>query len=182
MSLPGLSSHLGTGTPGRGRLASVKTQTVTSAGGVVRDASGKVLMIARRSPAGKIQWTLPKGLVEKGEDPEATAVREVEEETGFEAEITGPATTIDYWFVWKPEDTRYHKFVRYYPMQATQREPGEPDGEAETVEWVEPEEAVQRASFGNERAILEEMLGVSARRTGTERKPRASAPRTRAAK
>ncbi|MFW5876897.1 MAG: NUDIX domain-containing protein [Myxococcota bacterium] len=31
-------------------------------------------------------WTLPKGLVEEGEDPLATAKRELVEETGFDAE------------------------------------------------------------------------------------------------
>lgn len=136
----------------------MKTATVTSAGGVVRDASGNVLMIARRSPSGELQWTLPKGLVEKGEAPEAAALREVSEETGFAAEITGPAETIDYWFVWKPEDTRYHKFVKYFPMRAVDVPAGTPDGEAAAIEWVAPEEARERASFRNEKAVLEKLL------------------------
>jgi 8-oxo-dGTP pyrophosphatase MutT (NUDIX family) len=132
----------------------VKTQTVTSAGGVVIDLRHRVLMISRRSPAGRLQWTLPKGLVEKGEDAEETAVREVREETGVAARVTGEPHTIDYWFVWKPDDTRYHKYVRYYPMQPT----GEPDtardDEAESVEWVDAADAIARASFANEKTVL----------------------------
>ena len=30
-------------------------------------------------------WTIPKGLIEAGEDPQAAAIREFEEETGFSA-------------------------------------------------------------------------------------------------
>lgn len=159
----------------------MKTATVTSGGGIVRDARGRVLMIARRSAAGALQWTLPKGLVERGEKIEDTAVREVEEETGVAAEITGPGHTIDYWFVWKPDDTRYHKFVHYFPMRATDKPRGPSDGEAEAVEWVSPEEALRRASFANERAMLQDVMDVpperaagkraSGRRTGSAPKP-----------
>ena len=115
-------------------------------------------MIARRGPSGELQWTLPKGLVEKGEAPEASAVREVSEETGYAAEITGPAQTIDYWFVWKPEDTRYHKFVKYFPMRALDSPAGTPDGEAAAIEWLPPDEALKRASFQNERTVLDQVL------------------------
>lgn len=138
----------------------MRTERATSAGGVVVDERGNLLMIARRSPAGKIQWTLPKGLVEPGESPEETAVREVGEETGVSAEITGPPKTIDYWFVWKPDDARYHKFVHYFPMRTTAEPRREPDGEAESVEWVAPADALTRASFANERAVLADVLGI----------------------
>ena len=58
-------------------------------GGVVINASGKVLL---REPAGHYKggfWTLPKGKPEAGESPEQTALREVLEETGYRAEIIG---------------------------------------------------------------------------------------------
>lgn len=50
---------------------------VEAAGGVVRDAAGRSLMIFRNG-----RWDLPKGHVEAGERIEDCAVREVEEETG----------------------------------------------------------------------------------------------------
>jgi 8-oxo-dGTP pyrophosphatase MutT (NUDIX family) len=136
----------------------VRTATATSAGGVVIDADGRVLMIARRAASTRLAWTLPKGLVEPGEAPEDAAVREVREETGVGAEVTGPPHTIDYWYVWKPEDTRYHKFVHYYPMQPTSEAPGEPDGEAERVEWVSASDALRRATYANERAVLAALI------------------------
>lgn len=136
----------------------MRTATITSAGGVVIDDDGNVLMISRRSPKGEIQWTLPKGIVEHGERAPETAVREVREETGVAATITGEPRTIEYWFVWKPDDTRYHKFVRYFPMRPTGEPDAEPDGEASEIAWVPAAQAVQRASFANERKILTEIV------------------------
>ncbi|WP_343697602.1 NUDIX domain-containing protein [Flavobacterium sp.] len=46
-------------------------------GGFVYNKKGEVLFIFRNG-----KWDLPKGGIEKGEDIEATAMREVEEETG----------------------------------------------------------------------------------------------------
>jgi 8-oxo-dGTP pyrophosphatase MutT (NUDIX family) len=63
---------------------------IEAAGGLVRDAGGRLLMIRRNG-----FWDLPKGKVEPGETLEAAAVREVCEETGVcDLHITGgPATT-----------------------------------------------------------------------------------------
>ena len=58
-----------------------------SAGGVVvRNLRGRPVLAAIR-PAGKPEgtWALPKGLIGPGERAEATALREVREETGVEA-------------------------------------------------------------------------------------------------
>ena len=53
-----------------------------SAGGVVVDAHGQVLLI-ERTVDGQHEVRLPKGHIEPGEVPEATALREVCEETGY---------------------------------------------------------------------------------------------------
>ncbi len=50
---------------------------VDAAGGLVKNAKGKVLFIFRNGV-----WDLPKGKLEAGESIEDAAVREVEEETG----------------------------------------------------------------------------------------------------
>jgi len=59
-----------------------------SAGGiVVRRMRGRPFVAAIR-PGGKTDvWALPKGLVGSGEDPAATALREVAEETGVRATV-----------------------------------------------------------------------------------------------
>lgn len=57
--------------------------TVIKAAGGVVTKKDKVLFIYRLG-----KWDLPKGKFDKGESPEACAVREVEEECGVEVKIT----------------------------------------------------------------------------------------------
>lgn len=133
---------------------------VTSAGGVVvddRDDGRRwVLLIARRNAAGKPQWTLPKGGIEQGESRVEAALREVREETGHSGEVLEALGTIDYWFVWRPEQVRYHKFVHYYLMRWDRAPPGERDDEAEHVEWVPADIALLRLAHANERDLVEQ--------------------------
>lgn len=58
---------------------------IEAAGGVVRNQVGEKLLIKRLG-----KWDLPKGKMEKGESPEDSALREVEEECGLSSmEIVG---------------------------------------------------------------------------------------------
>jgi 8-oxo-dGTP pyrophosphatase MutT (NUDIX family) len=57
-------------------------RTYQSAGGVVIDAAGRVLLIERTVDS-RHEIRLPKGHIDPGELPEAAAVREVCEETGY---------------------------------------------------------------------------------------------------
>ena len=135
------------------------THRATSAGGVVCDDRGDgrrwVLLIARRNAAGKPQWTLPKGGIEAGETDQQAALREVREETGHGALIDQLLGTIDYWFVWRPDRVRYHKYVHYYFMWWDGQPAGERDDEAEHVEWVPAEIATVRLAHRNERKLVE---------------------------
>jgi 8-oxo-dGTP pyrophosphatase MutT (NUDIX family) len=114
-----------------------------------------VALVAHRSARGSLQWTLPKGAQEPGESVEQTALREVREETGLEAELVGALDTIDYWFVWAPEQTRYHKFVHYFLMRAVSGDFAEHDHEMEDAAWFEPAQAREQMSFANERRLLD---------------------------
>jgi 8-oxo-dGTP pyrophosphatase MutT (NUDIX family) len=121
-----------------------------------------VALVAHRSVRGTLQWTLPKGAQEEGETVTETALREVREETGLRAELLGPLDTIDYWFVWAPERTRYHKFVHYFLMRFVGGDFSERDHEMEDAAWFEPAEARRRMSFANERRLLDLIPGVLA--------------------
>jgi 8-oxo-dGTP pyrophosphatase MutT (NUDIX family) len=138
------------------------TRRATSAGGVVCDdrADGRrwVVLIARRNAAGKPQWTLPKGGLEAGETEEDAALREVREETGYGAIISHLLGTIDYWFVWRPDRIRYHKYVHYYFMWWDGHRPGERDDEAEHVEWVPIDVALVRLAHRNERNLVKKAM------------------------
>ncbi|MBZ9630669.1 NUDIX domain-containing protein [Salegentibacter sp. LM13S] len=56
-----------------------KLRVVTAAGGMVLNDKDEILFIYRKK-----RWDLPKGKTEKNESIEASAIREVEEETGVE--------------------------------------------------------------------------------------------------
>jgi len=136
----------------------VRTARAVSAGGVVLAETrpdAPVALVAHRSAKGSLQWTLPKGAREEGETVEETALREVREETGLEAELIGPLDTIDYWFVWAPERTRYHKFVHYFLMRFAGGDFSQRDHEMEDAAWFEPDEARRRMAFANERKLLD---------------------------
>jgi 8-oxo-dGTP diphosphatase len=53
---------------------------------VVRD--GQILLARSRGESGVLEWVLPGGGTEHGEDPYDTVRREVEEETGYLVEVT----------------------------------------------------------------------------------------------
>jgi 8-oxo-dGTP diphosphatase len=56
---------------------------------VVLVEQGRVLLVKRRWDPRAGSWCLPAGFMEAGETPEQTAVRELEEETGVIAQLTG---------------------------------------------------------------------------------------------
>ena len=69
-----------------------------SAGGVILE-DGTVLLILVKNLKGDQVWTFPKGHLEPGETPEAAALREVSEETGWDCEITSPLYKAEYSFM-----------------------------------------------------------------------------------
>jgi 8-oxo-dGTP pyrophosphatase MutT (NUDIX family) len=119
----------------------VRTDRAVSAGGVV---------LAELRPDAQVETI------------EQTALREVREETGLEPELVGPLDTIDYWFVWAPERTRYHKFVHYFLMRAVGGDFSARDQEMEDAAWFEPAQARRQMSFANERRLLDLIPGVLA--------------------
>lgn len=144
---------------GQSQPQSLPVSNETSAGGIavkVEDGVAYVACIARRNRAGRLEWCLPKGHIERGETPEQAAAREVAEETGISADIIQPLGVIDYWFT--GDDRRIHKVVHHFLLEATGGEittENDPDQEAELAEWVPMTELVDRLAFPNERKMAQ---------------------------
>lgn len=131
-----------------------------SSGGVLFRPSGEGYQVALiRLKDGKVH-ALPKGLVEEGEDPQETAVREVREETGMEGEPVAPLGYIRYYYYSPEEDTRYFKLVHFYLLRYRGGSEEGHDWEVEGVEWMPIERALQALSYKGEREILKKAAAI----------------------
>jgi 8-oxo-dGTP pyrophosphatase MutT (NUDIX family) len=133
-----------------------------SAGGVlVRRLRGKWVLAAIR-PTGRKPpvWALPKGIIDKGEKPEQTAVREVAEETGIEARLVTKLGDIRYVYTWAGE--RVFKVVSFYLLRYSRGRLGEiaPEQRIEVAEarWLPLEEASRLLAYKGEREMAEKAL------------------------
>ena len=126
-----------------------------SAGGVlVRRLRGRWWVAAIR-PQGKEPgvWALPKGLVDQGEAPAETAVREVYEETGVAGRLDRKLGDVRYVYTWRGE--RVFKVVSFFLVRAGRGRIGElpPGMEREVAEarWLPLDEAPRLLAYRGER-------------------------------
>jgi 8-oxo-dGTP pyrophosphatase MutT (NUDIX family) len=143
-----------------------------SAGGVVVRATPKGWEVAviepQREPAStsgndkkrqRQVLALPKGLVDTGEKPEQTAVREVREEAGISARVLTKLTDIKYVYVrsWGDKQ-RVFKIVSFYLLRYETGEIGDipPDMRIEVKQalWIPLEGAERRLSYRGERDVV----------------------------
>ena len=78
--------------------------------GIVCLRGDSVLLIRRGTPPRQGEWSLPGGRIEPGERAVDAALRELREETGVEAEITGLIDVVDGLF---PEAGRHYVLIDY---------------------------------------------------------------------
>jgi 8-oxo-dGTP pyrophosphatase MutT (NUDIX family) len=136
-------------------VARLRSATATSAGGIVVRYEGTVPYLVvgmRRRDRDGVTWTLPKGTPHAGETREATAIREVTEETGLDVRIVEPLASIDYTFV--QHGTRIHKSVHYFVMEPVGGDLSRHDHEFEDVRWIRFDDAPALLTFDTERALV----------------------------
>ena len=112
-----------------------------------------------KSKAPKTLYALPKGIVDPGEKPEQTAVREVREETGVEGAVVVKLADIKYVYVrtWSDKE-RVFKIVSFYLLRYVG---GRIDDvtvemriEVKRALWLPLAVAEKKLSYSNERKMI----------------------------
>lgn len=127
-----------------------------SAGGVVyKRENGKTLILVCRHSYHH-GWVFPKGLIgdkHENESKEETAVREVKEETGIDAEIEKNIPTVEYFY--QKDKEKVKKTVYYYVMRFLGGDINDHDNEMEEVEWIDYNDVPERLSFASDKKSWE---------------------------
>jgi 8-oxo-dGTP pyrophosphatase MutT (NUDIX family) len=121
---------------------------------LVRRMQGRWWLAAVR-PQGKREgiWTLPKGLIDPGETPAETALREGYEETGVHGRLDAKLGDVRYVYTW--EGDRVFKVVSFFLAHARGGRVGSlPSGmevEVADARWLPLEEAPGLLAYRGER-------------------------------
>ena len=105
-------------------------------------------------------WCLPKGIIDKGEDPPTAAQREVREETGLTGEIIDKIGPVSYWYFLREDRVRIHKTVHFYLLKYIEGSTDDHDHEVDEAKWFLIDEAVNQLSYKSEKDIMRKAQGM----------------------
>lgn len=133
--------------------AALKRQV--SSGGVIFRRKKDTVEIALIAVKGGTVWCLPKGIIDKGELPEKTALREVEEETGLKGRIIEKLGEVTYWYYLKEENAKCRKTVHFFLMVYEGGDILNHDWEVDDAAWFSIDEALDKVSYKSEKEMIE---------------------------
>ena len=142
-------------------LSRPRPQVEVSAGGLVLSLKDPqlVALISHKNRGGRADWCIPKGHVEPGENLAQTAVREISEETGIDAEVIEKLGEITYTF--KIGQQRVKKTVHHYLLRqtgGTLSSDMDPTGEVIEAKWFRLSELDNVLAHENERRVAQQAL------------------------
>jgi 8-oxo-dGTP diphosphatase len=111
---------------------------------VLRD--GDILVVHRPKYD---DWSLPKGKLDKGEDFEQAALREVEEETGYRCRLGRPIGEASY-----RDNKDRAKLVRYFEMRPEEGGEFTPNDEVDELRWVPVDDVSELLSYDFDRELV----------------------------
>jgi len=133
---------------------------VSSGGVVVRKGKNcfEIVLCGRNIPT---LWALPKGSPDKHEHLQQTALREVQEETGLQAQITASLGNTQYRYTRIQDAMTCHKTVHFYLMAPTGGDTSLHDSEFDHVSWFDESKAYEIMSYDGEIAIVKKAIELA---------------------
>lgn len=131
-------------------------QYLKSAGGVIYrkiDDRIEIVLIAVKN---KTVWTLPKGLIDKGEKAEDAAIREILEETGLYGEIVSFLDEKSYWFYVKKDNVKCKKTVLYFLVKYLKGDLNKHGWEVDDAKWFDIDEAIEKVSYNSDKVVIQQ--------------------------
>jgi len=125
-------------------------KSIQAAGGIVMRSGARplVAVVQRRKDE---RWVLPRGKLERNEDPAAGARREAVEETGHRVEVHEFLGAIAYRASGRP------KIVQFWRMHAAARPRRKVMKDILAVEWLPLVAAVRRLTYPLEKLFLQQV-------------------------
>ncbi len=102
-------------------------------------------------PAGKENFALPKGLIDRGETPEEAAAREVREETGLSVEAGPLITRVNYFYKHPESGQRIYKEVFYFFLKVKRGSTQDHDWEVSEVIKVPLQVLHEKLKYSSEK-------------------------------
>jgi 8-oxo-dGTP pyrophosphatase MutT (NUDIX family) len=119
-----------------------------AAGAVVREGDGRLWLVAPSNAFGGYTATFPKGRAEPGLSLQATAIREVWEESGLHVALTA----------WLGDFARTQTVTRFYVARRIGGHPAHMGWESQAVHLVTPAQARVLLNRDTDRAVLDALL------------------------